>query len=129
MELHQETAEAYTVRQLVPTEKQARLTPQETRTPGKASRNTPGLTPANPAQAKCLHLPAKCDSPVDQCRPVSLKTQQELTPRHVPDCQGADWLVVKTGLEWNAGDCGFSYAAMFPLDREKLCSSQLLKKI
>lgn len=52
---------------------------------------------------KCLNLPTKCDSPVAECRSVSLKTQQELTLRHVPGCHGADWPVVKPELAKNDG--------------------------
>lgn len=60
-----------------------------------------------PVVAKCLNLPAKRDSPVAECRSVSLKPQQELTLRHVPGCHGADWLVVKLELARGVGKGSF----------------------
>lgn len=64
--------------------------------------------------AKCLNLPAKCDSPVAGCRSVSLKPQQELTLRHVSGCHGADWLLVKLELERNAGKGSFQMGCTVP---------------
>lgn len=65
--------------------------------------------------AKCLNLPAKCDSPVAECRSVSLKPQQELTLRHVPGCHGADWLDVKLALARHAGKGSFQMGCHIPL--------------
>lgn len=65
--------------------------------------------------AKCLNLPAKCDSPVAECRSLSLKPQQELTPCHVPGCHGADWLVVKLRVARYAGKCSFKIGCHIPL--------------
>lgn len=65
--------------------------------------------------AKYLNLPAKCDSPVAECRPVSLKPQQELTLRHVPGCHGGDWLTVKLQLAKDTGKSSFQVSYRSPL--------------